>query len=777
MPIWKKRNLKLRSRLLFTIIPIAVIPLTVILVFYSISTFDHLDKQKTISNDTIVFQIGNNVEKAFLDFINRTPNIVSLQEVKDNIYIDKYKNKEHELAVAEKIQGSKQSGKGLKSYASELNGSFFIVNSNLPSLVNNKSYSAWNSGTSTWEPDFEKIVEDPIYKKSIENLKLLKQGVTMFGTLTKTSPTPDGDVLALIERNSVLGKLSKDLYNGGIETPVILWPIITDKTLADSEKLDFKSFVFILLNNVGSDGFLPSCVENFSGINQGTVYILDYKNDIMYSNWGGQTLDPKADKNIEENIYPDLINTDIRILDTKLVKGILNNEKDLVKESPNTNYKTTVFDITYNNINYKGFIFLTDNIPSMHSGSRIVYFYPKELNRLPFYQILWKIFLIVIFFVIIIVIISILISNSLAYPLITLDKATHRVSKGYLDVDIVTNSKDEIGDLYRNFKLMLNTINSVLDDIQKSSNNLFNYQGTLETVILGFEQTINKQVDTTTNSVETFSKVNDSIIQVVQSVRDSLELANDAEEKANFSNILIKELSDEINTIIETTQQINFITELINGISERTHLLSLNAAIEAKRAGDAGKGFNVVSVEIRKLAFQSSEAANEIGSLIKMNQQKIKKGVDKIREVISIINDINTRVQNIKQTIEQIYSATEEESKGSQEMMEVINSFSEDAHINLKSIQSLEKIKNYLNIEIQKMRNIILTFKIQGTEKEVINDIKVSWNNKEKIVKAKKLKRKLPPVKKETKLKKAKEKKVDKNKDKNKTFIRQPKSK
>jgi len=273
---------------------------------------------------------------------------------------------------------------------------------------------------------------------------------------------------------------------------------------------------------------------------------------------------------------------------------------------------------------------------------------------------------------------------------------------------------------------MLSTINSVLSDMQKSSNNLSNYQETLDNIIKEFEETIIRQVATTTESMDTFSSVNDSIVQVVQSVRESMEIATDAEEKTNFSNTLIKDLSDEINAIIETTTEINNITELINGISERTHLLSLNAAIEAKRAGEAGKGFNVVAVEIRKLAFQSSEAANEIGMLIKMNQKRIKAGTDRTREVIDIINQINTSVQNIKSTIEQIYSSTESETKGSQMLMEVINSFAEDVKSNSKAIQSLGNIKNYLNVEIQKMRTTIVGFKVQSPNREIVRDMKES---------------------------------------------------
>ncbi|HPO49980.1 MAG TPA: methyl-accepting chemotaxis protein, partial [Spirochaetota bacterium] len=233
-----------------------------------------------------------------------------------------------------------------------------------------------------------------------------------------------------------------------------------------------------------------------------------------------------------------------------------------------------------------------------------------------------------------------------------------------------------------------------------------------------------------------------SINKVDANVKDSLKLTTQAERFAENSNLIIGEMAEEINGIAQTSQQINSITDLINGISEKTRLLSLNAAIEASRAGESGKGFNVVASEIRKLAIQSNEAANEIGVLIKMNDKRIKSGVAKTSEVINAINDIKSSIKSIKDMIEQIYKSTEQESKGSQTIMEIIDSFAEESMKNVKSIEALGKTRNHLSMEVQKMRNLILAFKVQGVEKEVIKDIKIyTKEEKEKIALDKRLKK------------------------------------
>ena len=272
---------------------------------------------------------------------------------------------------------------------------------------------------------------------------------------------------------------------------------------------------------------------------------------------------------------------------------------------------------------------------------------------------------------------------------------------------------------------MLGTINEVLSNVQHSSNNLVGYQSTLDRVIKEFDSTIKTQATSIQESSSIFEQLNFSIKQVAENVRQSLMLAENAKMQSQNSGTVINEMVDEIKKIADTSKEINFITELINNISEKTRLLSLNAAIEASRAGDAGKGFNVVATEIRKLALQSNDAANKIGDLLKMNEKRIKIGVDKTTEVIDALDKINGSINNITDIVEQINTATEEESKGSQVIMDIIGSFSGDSDKNMKSIESLGKTRNQLSKEVEKMQNLVVAFKLQSTEKEVVHDIKI----------------------------------------------------
>ena len=132
---------------------------------------------------------------------------------------------------------------------------------------------------------------------------------------------------------------------------------------------------------------------------------------------------------------------------------------------------------------------------------------------------------------------------------------------------------------------------------------------------------------------------------------------------------------------------------------------------------------------------QSNDAANKIGDLIKMNEKRIKIGVDKTTEVIDALDKINGSINDITDIVEQIYTATEEESKGSQVIMDIINSFSDVSDKNIVSIESLGKTRNQLSQEVEKMRNLVVAFKLQSTSKEVVTDIKIITPEEKELLK------------------------------------------
>ena len=740
--------------------------MVIVVWFISIRIFDHLEKQKVILNETLVFQVAQNINKAYQDYANKIPNLIEPVEIRTNIYMDEFADQTEVKTIDDQVVGIEGSKKGLRHLSIVLNipGVTYIVNRSLfnPNFLYSQDidrhFTFWRGANMNIEPDLGILMKsDPIFIDSVKDVERQFR-----------------DTGAKSAASVKMGKLSNNTFKESEAYTSLIWPVINEQSSPDPDSADFNVFVMLLLNNEGDSGFIPKTVANISGIDQGTLYVLDYKNEIMYSNWGGKIIEPEYDNDPEYGIYTNLITANTDILKDEFILEVLNDTFE--ETSVNLSDLGLYFDIHYKErrteiINdkeverrydntYLTYVIDTNKFSDMKCGVKLVYFYPKELIYKPIYDILIQIFFITLIIVAVIIFISIVISNSLAYPLITLDYATNKVSQGYLDVEIVSESKDEIGHLYRNFKRMLNTINEVLSNIQKSSNNLVGYQNTLDRVITEFDSTIKKQASSISESSAIFEQLNFSIKQVAENVKQSLNLAEHAKDQSKNSNEIINEMIEEIKKIADTSKEINFITELINNISEKTRLLSLNAAIEASRAGEAGKGFNVVASEIRKLALQSNDAANEIGILIKMNEKRIKSGVDKTSEVIDALNKINKSIGDISDIVGQINTATEEESKGSQVIMDIISSFSDEANKNIKSIEALGRTRNQLSVEVQKMRNLVVAFKLQSGEKEVVRDIKlITPEEKKRMLEIKRIKNLELAEKKAEKLKKQRDEK------------------
>ncbi len=736
MAILKKRSLKLRWRLLLIILPVALIPISLIIVILYTRLYSYLEKEKKILNDTFVFQAVQNLNSTYEKSVSKLQGLITADEVKNNIYKERFSGLLEERDVNETVVGlDDSSGKGLRSIVTNLNitGVVCIINKSLHSLNFNRDFTMWRAGTINTEPDIDKMMKtDPMFNTLRSEITISDEGAK--------------------NGRPILGKLRKDVFADNDKYVSLLYPIINENSSPDPESTDFKVFLMLLFTNIGSGGYIGDNISSIAGISHGTIYVLDYKNDILYCNYNknfsGEELDYELE---EEGFYPKYINTDENILNDKNIQDVLRK-----KDDPNDDYTVNckVINTRYNNNDYQTFIVDSNWKSGMYSGMKVVFFFPKYVISKPINDIIMQIVIFVLILIIIIFFVSTLVSTTLVNPLSRLDYATNKVSQGYLDVDIITESKDEIGSLYRNFKRMINTINEVLSNIQKSSNDLIGFQGTLNNVINDFEVSINKQAGSINSSIEEFNQLNASIKNVVSNVRNSLKLTKNSQDQVKNANDTINEMIGEINNIADTSEKISFITELINGISEQTRLLSLNAAIESSRAGDAGKGFNIVASEIRKLALQSNQAANDIGNLIKQNDKSIRAGVNKTKEVITALNEINKGFKNLTDTVNEINKAAEEESRGGQVIFSIIESFRAESEKNLKSIDMLIKTRDQLSMEVKKMRNLILAFKVQSSEKEVIYDISSDNIQREKKLKEKK---KLQALKKEEREKKIKE--------------------
>ncbi|MTI67172.1 MAG: HAMP domain-containing protein [Firmicutes bacterium] len=246
--------------------------------------------------------------------------------------------------------------------------------------------------------------------------------------------------------------------------------------------------------------------------------------------------------------------------------------------------------------------------------------------------------------VVLILLVFMFLLNTLLKPLMKVVNATDEISKGNLNVNIKTKTKDEIGLLSNNFNKMVQNVKSIIGNIQDASMNLKNTSDSItkssEEVSLSSDEIsttvqevasgVNNQAEEINKSLNTTNELSNKVKNINEKIKTTMNdtelmdqnnkkgLDSVKELKTGFKKYtsVASNVNENVGSLSEKSETIGNIVDRINEISEQTNLLALNAAIEAARAGESGKGFAVVADEIRKLAEQSTNASNEIQNII-----------------------------------------------------------------------------------------------------------------------------------------------------------------
>lgn len=253
-----------------------------------------------------------------------------------------------------------------------------------------------------------------------------------------------------------------------------------------------------------------------------------------------------------------------------------------------------------------------------------------------------------------------------------LGEAAQAAARGNLTVDAALSGRDELAHVAQDFDRTINALSGVVSQVRNqtilvsmSSDRLLH----LSTELSG-------QAESQAASVEQSSA---AIQQLHGTVRDNAELAATAESKAQELSHLAQQSASAIalaqssmQKIAEQSARTNDIVAVIDGIAFQTNILSLNAAVEAARAGQAGRGFMVVAEEIRKLAHGCSQSAREIRELIQAASHQVAEGENHSARTSRHLAEVTAGIQNLAASTQRISKASKEQSLGLGEIAQAI---------------------------------------------------------------------------------------------------------
>ncbi len=327
-------------------------------------------------------------------------------------------------------------------------------------------------------------------------------------------------------------------------------------------------------------------------------------------------------------------------------------------------------------------------------------------------------------------------------PLARMQHVAHEIASGNLSVAIDSRRRDEMGALFASFAAMRDSLRQMAGGLQGNADEVAGASQRLAASSDEAASAMAQQSEAAAAMAAAIEQMTVSVNHVADSAREAHGLTVRAgEQSASGNRILqdtvakmqalsgtVSEAAHTLQAMDASSQKISGIVQVIKDVAEQTNLLALNAAIEAARAGEQGRGFAVVADEVRKLAERTTQATGEIGAMIGAVQTSAQAAVGTMEQAVSRVEEsvglasqaseailgISSGAQQVVQVVNEISAALKEQSAASNEIAASVEKIAQMAEENSAAARESAHTSKRLEELADGTRKAVAIFRIEA---------------------------------------------------------------
>ncbi|KIU35298.1 methyl-accepting chemotaxis protein [Atlantibacter hermannii] len=290
-----------------------------------------------------------------------------------------------------------------------------------------------------------------------------------------------------------------------------------------------------------------------------------------------------------------------------------------------------------------------------------------------------------------------------------------QIAKGDLTCVIEPQSTDELGRLTMAMAVMNDRLREMITQIRESVIHVANASSDISAGNIDLASRTEQQSAAVVETAASMEELTSTVKRNADNAYEASQLAVVAAEHARSGGKIVWDVVSTMENITESSSKITDIISVINGISFQTNILALNAAVEAARAGEQGRGFAVVAGEVRNLAQRSAQAAREIEGLIKESVERVRTGSEMVNKAGNTMEQIVSSVTNVSGIMSDISSASEEQSRGIDQIGQAVAELDATTQQNAALVQESSAASSSLEQQAAQLARLVSTFKL-GSE-------------------------------------------------------------